>query len=54
MPRKFKTANYAETLKLSITLDEALPASHLARFVVDVIGQLDLRVVYARYAPVGG
>ncbi len=54
MPRKFKTANYAETLKLSITLDEALPASHLARFVVDVIGQLDLSAVYARYAPVGG
>ncbi len=54
MPRKFKTANYAETLKLSITLDEALPASHLARFVVDVIAQLDLSAVYARYAPVGG
>ncbi len=54
MPRKFKTANYAETLKLSITLGEALPASHLARFVVDVISQLDLSAVYARYAPVGG
>jgi len=54
MPRKFKTVNYAETLKLSITLDEALPASHLARFVVDVIGQLDLRALYARYGPVGG
>jgi transposase len=54
MPRKFKTANYAETLKLSITLDEALPAGHLARFVVDVIAQLDLSGVYARYAPVGG
>ncbi len=54
MPRKFKTANYTETLKLSITLEEALPASHLARFVVDVIAQLDLSAVYARYAPVGG
>lgn len=54
MPRKFKTANYAETLQLSITLDEALPAGHLARFVVDVIAQLDLNQVYARYAPVGG
>lgn len=54
MPRKFKTANYAETLKLSITLDEALPPNHLARFVVEVIGQLDLSAVYARYGPVGG
>jgi transposase len=54
MPRKFKTANYTETLKLAITLDEALPASHLARFVVDVIAQLDLSAVYGRYAPVGG
>ena len=51
MPRKFKTANYAETLKLSITLDETLPASHLARFMVDVIGQLDRRAMYARYGP---
>jgi transposase len=54
MPRKFKSANYAETLKLSVTLDEALPPNHLARFVVDVITQLDLSAVYARYAPVGG
>jgi len=54
MPRKFKTANYAETLKLSVTLGEALPPNHLARFVVDVIGQLDLSALYARYAPLGG
>ena len=54
MPRKFKTANYPETLKLAITLDEALPASHLARFVVDIIAQLDLSAVYGRYARVGG
>jgi hypothetical protein len=26
----------------------------LARFVVDIIGQLDLSKVYARYAPQGG
>lgn len=47
-------ANYEETLKLSVTLGEALPPNHLARFVVDVIAQLDLSAVYARYAPVGG
>ena len=54
MPRKFKTANYEETLNLSVTLSEALPPNHLARFVVDVMAQLDLSPMYARYAPVGG
>ncbi len=54
MTRKFRTADYDETLKQSVTLGEALPPNHLARFVVDVITQLDLRAVYARYAPVGG
>jgi hypothetical protein len=37
MTRKFRTANYDEPLKLSVTLGEALPPNHLARFVVDVI-----------------
>jgi len=54
MTRKFKTANYEETLNLSVTLREALPPNHLARFVVDVISQLDLSAIYAHYAPVGG
>src|SRR3972149_5824798 len=54
MNRKFKTANYEETLNLSVTLREALPPNHLARFVVDVISQLDLKAIYARYAPYGG
>lgn len=54
MTRRFRTANYDETLNLPITLGEALPPNHLARFVVDVISQLDLGPVYARYAPVGG
>jgi len=31
-----------------------LPLNHLARFVVDVIAQLDLSQIYAGYAPVGG
>ena len=33
---------------------EALPPNHLARFVVMVIGQLDLSHIYARYALIGG
>lgn len=54
MSRKFRTANYEETLKQTIQLGDALPANHLARFVVDVIAQLDLSEIYARYAPRGG
>jgi transposase len=54
MSRKFKTPDYEATLNQTISLRDALPASHLARFVVDVIAQLDLSALYARYAPVGG
>lgn len=54
MTRKFKRPNYEATLNSTIRLGEALPLNHLARFVVDVIGQLDLSALYARYAPVGG
>jgi len=54
MSRKFRTANYEATLKQTISLEEALPPEHLARFVVDVIAQLDLSRIYARYAAQGG
>jgi len=53
MARKFKIPDYESTLHQTITLGEALPANHLARFVVTVIEQLDLSKVYARYAPMG-
>jgi transposase len=52
--REFKTPDYEATLNSTITLREALPVNHLARFVVDVITQLDLRPIYSRYASVGG
>jgi transposase len=54
MSRKFKKPDYEATLKSTISLGEALPANHLARFVVDMVGQLDLRRIYASYAAVGG
>lgn len=54
MTREFRTPDYEAALNQTITLREALPANHLARFVVDVISQLDLSRVYAHYAPVGG
>jgi len=54
MSRKFKTADYAATLKQTISVGEALPADHLARFVVDIVAQLDLQALYARYGTQGG
>lgn len=54
MSRKFKTANYEETLNQTIRLAEALPPQHLARFVVDIIAQLELNQIYKQYAPIGG
>ena len=46
MTRKFKTANYEETLNLKISLRQVLPPDHLARFIVDIIAQLDLGLIY--------
>jgi len=54
MTRRFKRPNYEATLQTSIQLSEALPMNHLARFVVDVIAELDVSSLYARYAPEGG
>jgi transposase len=53
MTRKFKTADYEETLDLQISLRDALPPDHLARFVVDVIAQLDLSGIYKQYSDQG-
>ena len=54
MPRQFKTPDYETALNQTITLRDALPVNHLARFIVDVIAQLDLSRIYAGYAPLGG
>ena len=54
MSRKFKTADYEATLNSTVTLRECLPPDHLARFIVDVIMQLDLSALYAHYGPRGG
>jgi transposase len=54
MTRKFKIANYEETLDLKVSLREALPPTHLARFVVDILAQLDLSNLYRRFSALGG
>jgi len=54
MSRIFKTADYDATLDVTVRLGDCLPPDHLARFVVDLIAQLDLSAMYARYSTRGG
>jgi transposase len=54
MARTFKTADYEATLDLKVSLREALPPDHLARFVVDLVAQLDFSPFYARFSSCGG
>jgi len=52
--RKFIAADYEEILDARIRLGDVLPANHLARFVVSIIGELDLGGIYAGYGEQGG
>jgi len=42
--RRFITVDHEATLDLTVSLREFLPPDHLARFVVDVIAQLELHL----------
>ena len=53
MNRNSKTANYEETLNLKVRLKDVLPPDHLARFIVDIIAQLDLDLIYQQYSDEG-
>jgi len=52
--KRFITVDYEATLDLVVSLRECLPSDHLARFVVDVIAQLDLNCIYVHYGTRGG
>ena len=54
MVRRFKTVNYEEALKQTVTIGDCLSPDHLARFIVGIIAHLDLSRIYAHYALVGG
>lgn len=54
MARKFKTVDYKAALELTITIGACLPPNHLARFVVEIVKQLDLSCIYNRYGERGG
>jgi transposase len=53
MARIFQQADYTAALKKTITIEEALPPGHLARWLVQIIATWDLTRLYALYAPFG-
>lgn len=54
MTRLFQTVDYEATLNSTICLRDCVPETHLARFVADLVAQLDLSAFYARYGTRGG
>ena len=52
--RKFREADYKATEETQITLGEALPAEHLARYVVSIVSLLDLSEIYEKHSERGG
>ncbi len=54
MARKFKTVDYERSGQQTLTIDDCLPADHLARFVVAIVEMLDLSIFYEYYAAEGG
>ena len=54
MSRQFKPLDYEATLDTSVRLGDCLPPEHLARFIVDIVEQLDLTSLYKAYGKRGG
>ena len=50
MSRKFKTADYAATLEVTVRLGDCLPPDHLAREIRQAMPRLDLTALYGSYA----
>jgi len=54
MSRLFRTADYDATLEQTVKLGDCVPPDHLARFIADVIPQLDFTRFYQRFGARGG
>ena len=52
--RKFREADHKATEELEIKLGDALPTAHLARYIVTVVGLLELSEIYEKYSERGG
>lgn len=53
MPRQFKKVDYEKPGQQPVTIDDVLPADHLARFIVNVVAMLSLSAIYGQYGAVG-
>ena len=49
MSKRFRTCSLDQPFLLPPSLQQWLPENHLARFVADVVAQMDLREIYADY-----
>ena len=54
MASRFISVDYEEVLETRVRLGDVLPADHLVRYVVGIIGELDLGSIYAAYGEHGG
>ena len=54
MSRRFKTVDYDAMLKQTVSIEECLSPTHLARFIVETVGKLDLSGIYQSYGVRGG
>jgi len=54
MARQFKKVDYEKSGQQTITINDVLPADHLARFIVNMVALLDLSAIYGQYGAVGG
>ncbi len=52
--RRFIVVDYQDTLLSAIVLQDILPETHLARFIVGLVEQLDMSIFYQHYSNRGG
>ena len=53
MSKTFRRYEPGQLLLLPVSLQEWLPPDHLARFIVDIISQLELSAIYQQYSEEG-
>jgi len=49
MSKRFRSCSLEQPFLLPPSLQDWLPESHLARFVADIVNELDLSEIYAQY-----
>jgi hypothetical protein len=49
MSKRFRVCSLEQEFLLPPSLQDWLPEDHLARFVADVVNELDLSAIYAEY-----